>query len=557
MTTCAQHQTFSSTTKNRIFEWGYMPFYYTTVNTAETDFSGNWYVGGNLHNPQTVFIIPPVVIKLSQSGEQLWTYPQGYFEWELGEVTKINQSLDGNVLVAGWCMLGCDYGPTGVFVHKVDNSTGQAIWKKIFVDKSWDGKVSDIMETKTGDIILLAQRRFYKASSMGDSLLTADFDLGYSNHFTSGLALDGQLLLGHKTGIIESGLDGNIIAEYNFDGPVREIVSKENEYLFVADKTVVRTDLEMNILESYDFSDLIGDDFQVAANEEKFIVTGNNHILQIDFIPALIADHPFDTPGNYEIADISEKDGVLFTAGKTTGAQSANAIIAKTYTLDGSAIEHSTDLALSGIRVENIEAIESTWTPDLYSFKWDTWVTIQNIGRDPLTKCNISSWMIHQRICDHWVYLIPVEGLNLLPGESGEVFLGQMEDYSFYLPGADSMTYPLKMYSMQPNDKIDRDPGNDMAELSFVIDLSVGIDEVNNSKINIYPNPANEFIVIENPKNENISWEILSIHSNKVLNGIAKGNKTVVNIVKLNRGIYLIKATSQNGSYYSEKLIVL
>jgi hypothetical protein len=539
-----------------LFEWSYMPVFTSLSTTTQHDALGNWFVGGQLHNPITAMFLPSV-IKLSADGEKLWAYPPYSFEWEVGVTNKIAQSADGNILAAGWCMLGCDYGPPGIFLHKINNNTGQAIWKKIFVDESWAGEVYEIMELENGDIVVLGRHRFYKASSSGDSLLTAYFDLHYTNHFTSGLTDGEHLLLGHETGIIETDLDGNVISEYELEGPVWKMTGLNQQYNIVAGKKVIRSDKEMNILGSYDFSALIDDEFQVTASGDGFIITGDNQILHIDFTPSLVSNHPFETPGNYEIVAIATKDNMLFTAGKTTGALGNFAMNAKTYTLEGNTVEYASDAGLSNIRVDSVVVVKSTGNPDLYSINWDAWVTVHNFGNDTLRRCDLTSRMFSSGICGYWIYLIPQEELNLLPGESLEVFLGKMEDFGFYLPGADSLTYPLKLFSMLPNDKIDRNPANDMAEITFTVDLSVGIDEINKTKTNIYPNPANEYIIIENPSNETIEWEIFSIQNKSILHGTIDVNIHRIDISKLLPGIYMVSVSNGNTQVYIEKLIVM
>ena len=551
----AQNQICPSKSNNQLFEWSYMPVFSSWLNTSQHDENGNWFIGGQLHDPLTYQFIP-TVIKLSPEGEGLWTYPQYGFEWEMGVVDEIVQSSDGSILAAGSCMLGCDYGPTGIFIHKVNNNTGQAIWRKIFSCDGWESEVYEIMEVDNGDIILLARKRFYKASSSGDSLLTAEFDLAYSNHFTTGLAENDHLLLAHQSGIIKSDFDGNIISEYSFEGPVRTMIISNNEYLFVTDNKVIRTDMEINTLDSFDFSELVGDVFQVTACNDKFIITGNNRILQIDFTPSLVADHAFETPGNFEIVDIAEKDDLLFTAGKTSGATGNISMTARTYTLEGNAIEYSLDAGLSNLRVENIEAIESTYQPDLYEIYWDAWVTIHNFGSDTLNRCDLTSRMVAMSTCGHWVYLIPQEGLSLLPGESAEVSLGQMKDFGFYLPGADSLTYTLKMFSMQPNNKIDRNPANDMAEIVFTVDQTVDIEELNRKKLTVYPNPAGDYITINNPENEIVEWQISDLQNKRMLQGFITGENTKIDLSQLKPGIYLIRTFTADRPGHVEKLIV-
>ena len=89
----AQNQICPSKSNNQLFEWSYMPVFSSWLNTSQHDENGNWFIGGQLHDPLTYQFIP-TVIKLSPEGEGLWTYPQYGFEWEMGVVDEIVQSSD-------------------------------------------------------------------------------------------------------------------------------------------------------------------------------------------------------------------------------------------------------------------------------------------------------------------------------------------------------------------------------------------------------------------------------------------------------------------------------
>jgi hypothetical protein len=54
-----------------LFEWTEMPAFSTELNSSVATPDGGWVVGGTTANTQYYFY-PPIVIKLSSSGEKLW-----------------------------------------------------------------------------------------------------------------------------------------------------------------------------------------------------------------------------------------------------------------------------------------------------------------------------------------------------------------------------------------------------------------------------------------------------------------------------------------------------
>jgi hypothetical protein len=74
---------------------------------------------------------------------------------------------------------------------------------------------------------------------------------------------------------------------------------------------------------------------------------------------------------------------------------------------------------------------------------------------------------------------------------------------------------------------------------------SVGIDAVNNrDALVIYPNPAADYLVIENPQRSVI--EILTIHGQKIKTINNDFNTTTIYLGNLSSGAYMIKATTEN-----------
>jgi hypothetical protein len=86
----------------------------------------------------------------------------------------------------------------------------------------------------------------------------------------------------------------------------------------------------------------------------------------------------------------------------------------------------------------------------------------------------------------------------------------------------------------------------------------LGVDDFEEKKkINLYPNPSKEFVLIDNTNsstNENFEYEILDLTGRIVKTGNSKFNERI-NIETLTTGNYIIQIETENGEKVSEKLI--
>lgn len=87
--------------------------------------------------------------------------------------------------------------------------------------------------------------------------------------------------------------------------------------------------------------------------------------------------------------------------------------------------------------------------------------------------------------------------------------------------------------------------------------IPTGIDQVNNTvRFKVYPNPADEFIWVENELNsEGLQLHVFDINGSLVYNKSIK-QKTKINTEEWSKGTYLIRISDDNKLYYSEKVIV-
>lgn len=83
----------------------------------------------------------------------------------------------------------------------------------------------------------------------------------------------------------------------------------------------------------------------------------------------------------------------------------------------------------------------------------------------------------------------------------------------------------------------------------FEVSFSTGITSISGATINVWPIPANEFIVVDSGE-ESFVWEITDSHGKQILHGNFQGGpKLIVPTAALAQGIYFLKTNSEKANY--------
>ena len=103
----------------------------------------------------------------------------------------------------------------------------------------------------------------------------------------------------------------------------------------------------------------------------------------------------------------------------------------------------------------------------------------------------------------------------------------------------------------------DADLANDTIDFDVTVANSVSIHENEIEGLNIYPNPAKDFVTVElADANNDGQVEILNLLGQVVLTqSLIEGTSSSINITNLKAAVYLIKVTS-NGKSSTRKIVI-
>ena len=102
-------------------------------------------------------------------------------------------------------------------------------------------------------------------------------------------------------------------------------------------------------------------------------------------------------------------------------------------------------------------------------------------------------------------------------------------------------------------------PGSSLGIDNIVVGNTVSISEevINNNNVNVYPNPANDFINVDVNGIENANITVYSVTGQEVINTTISNGTQKLNVSNLNNGVYIYAVRDLNGEVIkTNKLVV-
>lgn len=154
---------------------------------------------------------------------------------------------------------------------------------------------------------------------------------------------------------------------------------------------------------------------------------------------------------------------------------------------------------------------------------------------------------------DYWCVKLDNIG-NLLWQKS---FGGSAEDQATCIKQTSDGGFVISGFSTSNDNDV---TGNNGSRDYWILKLAPELLSTNDIKfsnnLNIYPNPSNQNIIVQNDDKylENFNYKIIDLTGRIVKNGNSKFNEQI-NIENLTSGNYIIQIETENGERFTEKLI--
>lgn len=516
------------------FEKAIKPYFYTWFNCITDDGNGGWIAAGYGDNTNS-FFKSAYVTRLDSVGNTMWSYNAA--TWEYAAVNDIIHTSDNNFIVIG-PVRGCDWGPGGGYVQKI-SPNGLMIWNKEYqwVNDYFEIPFSEILELHTAEFLLSVDSILLKADANGDSLWSSVYQYGTINSILENHRH--QYLLGCDNGIVKTDSSGTVQSFVPFSQGVSQVYQlPDSSYLLLSGTELIRTDTLFSTITSVNLSPLFWNvsSFDVGTN----ICAAGTTQSGAGAITFDLQLQPLDTSffGEAEPRDVAATTTGYALAGIEHTSQNNNAFI-KTFDNSLATVQHATDAGIVSVRIDTVytQPVPSA-PPGVYDIFFDTRVTIKNFGNDTINGLYINSRFIFFSACAinrHLSYY----SAPLAPGDSTELHLGLLQDYSLYYPTGGN--YSACFWTSVPNSKIDSDHSNDSA--CFSLAVPTGMQELDRYDLSIYPNPAHDILTIELPSSAEPVTQAIIYNSlgQIVMSREIKAGSGQVDISPLSPGVYFIE----------------
>jgi len=517
-----------------IFELCLEPDFESPLRSVVFDSSGTIYAaGGGSYG----FWRPGRVTRIDPAGQV--TGNMLVYQRDDNYLTNILQLRNGNFIACGYASY-CDVAPftTGVLCQFSPGLVLQ--WNKsLNPDSTWlpsDNMLQEVIELRNGNLLLRADSTLYCTNATGDSLWMQNYSgtiRGLAESFNGNpvIACDSNLLI----------LDNNgfVLNQVYFPFIITSLLTlPDSSYVIAGGGDLQKLDTSFTTIAVNNMTALNLSTENITSTANKiWVANGDGSRLGSFALNLQFLDSFNLQPGPVAISDMAATDTIVTMAGEEINRRKYNFI--KSVNVRGADSYRYTDAAITGIYFDTIYAYQPSSLPsNVHSIKFLPVVTVQNTGSDTLNSFNLNAQSILPAPCGPLELLKPVSNLNLLPGQSTQVFLDTLEEYGivFGLP----FTYSFCAWVTCPDSASDKFHGNDYLCDSFVVTYIVGVESLElNKQIEIFPNPSDVFQI--NSSENILEIEIINSLGDQIYKEDVSNNRHTFDLSQFAEGLYFVK----------------
>ncbi len=516
-----------------------------------------WLLGGEIGRFYGFPAFNPYLVMINGDGEVLWERRiSNTLGTEEGWVSHIFPQKEGTFLVTGQVQ-GCDYGLPS-FMAEYDQQGNQLSFTESY-------GVGDVIAFLPNGNMLSGNRDWSNFGSvdLAEGLIWEQ-QLYFSHQFKlrdlAVLDATNAYALGESWLFKIDPNEGEMLVDIPLDDGKALLALEEEEALLVLTGNDLRKyDADLNLVHTFPLSDNT-DFYLLKAIDEKVYLLGRNEnketVIQV-VDNKLNPIRNFTTFDRYQLVnDLAFQEGELILIGNKlakdyTGTPNlhytqwpyslhGSHIFSQSFDSLGQRAANPLDVGLAGIEMSGNPSIEDLGY-DCQSVGFSAVsVKIENTGTETIHSLSLNSRFNRcQGICrSAFTYLYPFEDLNLLPGESVLLPVGNIS-----APGIpEQEAVELCFWVSLPNGKTDNRGVNDMFCQSLIInsnrDLNPSFD------ISLYPNPASDRLRVDfkSPIANDLRGELFNVLGQKVQTVIFPKGSTgqSLDLLQLTPGTYLL-----------------
>lgn len=464
------------------------------------------------------------------------------------------------------------------------NLSGERLWSiggfhdLIFSDSNY---IFTAGYSSIGDVAGNEQVVISKYNKYGDEIFSISYpEIPHSGFYfypkSIDIAPDGTILISSANSIIKSNTEGEYILEYQLqlDSEINSVKSlNEDTYFIQTNSKLYKANNSFSLIDSIQFANtinniIIENNSIYTLLETSLILLDTNFIIT-DTVVAEVQHYANvysynnniwlqanvgDSIMLYNYTDLVLHETKTFPAlvnnAKFIFSQNNYIFLGNSFTeqigiynFKGSDFDifdvNLPNIELADFNIDNI-SIEYVALNDNDSlaigYRFDAELTVTNSGNNTIATLAIFADLQGGTECDQNFFYQKFTGLNLLSGES-QIF--NIEN--IYQDGINNNQ--LCFQCIAPNSQLEILTDDNTLCKTFVINK---IDSDYGINIQVYPNPFNDFIIVENPDSDIDFIDIIDINGKVIIRHKTTSNKETIHTNDIAAGTYIIRISAGN-----------
>lgn len=486
----------------------------------------------------SLFLISGFISDASCHGQRLFAYNQtGERQWDIGGYHDLIQTDSNFIYTAGYTPIDDVVGVEQIIVSKY-NKYGNEIFSigypEIPHDYYFEFTPKNIDLVKNGTILISSDKSIIKSTINGGEIKGYNITLETPiNAIHSITPLSYLINTANKIYKTDSAL--TIIDSLEFSNSINQLLVVNDTVFTLCDSYLIRADTNLNILDTVITSPTPLDRMEQHENELWVQLFSSDSLQLIKLENAVASDTlAFPTLMNNTEFVVSNNN---FTF---VGNSFTNQIGIHNYTIENNKVEtislpdiELVDFTIDSIVIEYVETHVDTFAT---GYRFNTELTIKNKSDVTLNSFAVFSDLHGGMNCAQNYFYQKFSNLEILPGQTHKVNLKRK-----YEEGTNNNQLCFKC--LAPNSALEINTSNNSLCRTFTI---TGIKKETQRNFEIYPNPVNDYLIIEQPGLGLRNIEIVDLNGKVIISSVSSEPKTRIETSSLTTGLYIVKIKMRN-----------
>lgn len=540
---------FNSVAQSPIFEISRQLVWDNEYRASHAGGDGSWYLAG-YQNSHTSFQDFGFIEKLDSNGQHAWSYNILSGVNEIVFPNAIEVAENGDVIVGGWSMMGCDFFPDGQFLARYTKS-GSKKFEKFYVNQPWgytgfDDVFRELLVPANNKIYTSLDSVLVLFDSNGDSVAFDTLGLGMMNDLAEGFL--GTVWAACDRGIVKCDSNAMTVSNFASSTPVMAIQKISNsEFLIVKSGKVYKIDSSLNYLDSLSLTLFVTAPQDIEPVATGYWINDANDAILIDASLNVIKSSKFTKPASFVTNTFSADDSRLLIAGES-GFFDNQQLAARSLDYDGDGLVHGNDIGILSVDILNDSIVISPF----HAIYLDIDVTVKNYGTETVKRFFINSHLYGIYICGDRTFMEQEVSVNIAPGDTHIIHIKDLYDFNVPKSTNPYHVYEACFWTSSPNDLIDQNYLNDSSCSIMDSLLSREIEE--GLWAEVWPNPTSGELRIKTLL-EIDRVQLFDLHG-KLLHdeSLRHQNWYQLEMASYEPGMYIVQISS--GEYRSRKKVL-